>query len=254
MYNSVHLDMRDQHMHRFLWRDYEDRKPDIWCITRVNLGDRPAGTIAIVAKDSTARMFSHINKEAADVIIYSTYTDDIVNSVDNFHHALDLARDIENILAKGGFSVKGWTFGGDGVPDDKRNQSKQEVLGISYESKDDTVFFPARINFSPKKRNVFTGPNLKGEDIPSQVPQPLTRRLVLQQVMAVYDPLGFFSPFLLQAKLLLRDTWKLQLGWDDPLPTSMWGCWTQFFSQLIEASAIQYPRCLTPEGQWGSQS
>ena len=247
MYNSVLLSLEDQHTHRFLWRNCEDRKPDVWCITRVNLGDRPAGTIAIVAKDNTARMFAHINPEAADVIIYCTYTDDVINSVKTFGHAQGLARDIETILNKGGFSIKGWTFGGHGVPREELNQEKQEVLGASYEASSDSLFFPARINFSPKKRNVFTEPNLTAEDIPAKVPTSLTRRLVLQQVMAVYDPLGLLAPFLLEAKLLLRQTWELKLDWDTSLPQSMWGCWLQFFSKLFAASNIQFPRCLTPE-------
>ena len=252
MYNSVHLSIEDQHTHRFLWRNCEDRVPDQYCITRVSLGDRPSGTIAVVAKDLTARMFAHINKEAADILINSTYVDDIVNSVQGVNHAISLAKDIETILAKGGFSLKGWTFGGAGVTDNLRNQVKYEVLGISYDSKEDTLFFPGRINFSPKKRNVFTGPDLKPEDIPSKVPLQLTRRLVLQQVMAVYDPLGILSPFLLKAKILLRETWELKLGWDQPLPEQMRESWTKFFSLLVGASEIHFPRCLTPKEAVGS--
>ncbi|KAJ8405598.1 hypothetical protein AAFF_G00315780 [Aldrovandia affinis] len=46
MYNSVWLKNREIHLHRFLWRD--DPEEDIWeyAITRVNIGDRPAGCIA----------------------------------------------------------------------------------------------------------------------------------------------------------------------------------------------------------------
>ena len=48
-YNSVRLEKLEQHTHRFLWRNLENRKPDIWTITRVNMGDKPAGAIAIEA-------------------------------------------------------------------------------------------------------------------------------------------------------------------------------------------------------------
>ena len=107
MYNSVYLDEVGQHTHRFLWRDMElDCSPDIWCITRVNMGDKPAGSIAIEAKDRTADMFRQINPPAADFIVQSSYVDDLVDSFANEQEARCVADDSEKILAKGGFKVK----------------------------------------------------------------------------------------------------------------------------------------------------
>ena len=122
---------------------------------------------------------------------------------------------------------------------------------FSYCSLDDSTFFPAHINFSPKKRNVFTGPNLTLEDIPAKVPTKLTRRLVLQQTMAIFDPLGILSPFVLQAKLLLRATWELKLDWDEQLSDDLRDEWVIFFRHLLEASTMRYPRCLMPNNPEG---
>ena len=97
--------------------------------------------------------------------------------------------------------MKGWVFGGPGVPEERTAQDKDEVLGLRYSAVDDTLHFPLKINFSAKKQKVFTEPDLLPSDIPAKIPLMLTRRLVLQQVMAVYDPLGFLSPFVLEAKL-----------------------------------------------------
>ena len=246
MYNSVHLAPEDQHCHRFLWRNCEERKPDTWVITRVNLGDRPAGTIAIVAKNETAKMFKEINEEAAEIIINQCYTDDIINSGPTFEGCLSLSTDIEKILEKGGFSVKGWVFGGPGVPERMTAQDKNEVLGMTYSAAQDTLHFPTKLNFSAKKQKVFTEPDLSPDDIPGKIPLNLTRRIVLQQVMGVYDPLGFLSPFILEAKLFLRETWELKLGWDEPLPQSMWDRWVQWFTKLVTAGELQFDRCLSP--------
>ena len=50
MYNSVRITLFDQHCHRFLWRNMNfDLRPDTYVITRVNMGDRPSGTIASLA-------------------------------------------------------------------------------------------------------------------------------------------------------------------------------------------------------------
>ena len=49
IYNSVWLEQQEMHLHRFVWRDSEDKKMDEYAITRVNMGDKPAGCIAQLA-------------------------------------------------------------------------------------------------------------------------------------------------------------------------------------------------------------
>ena len=255
MYNTVHLEELEQHMHRFLWRECDStRRPDIWVITRVNLGDRPSGTIAIAAKNNTAHMFSDICPEAAQMLVYCTYTDDVINSVrGGYAHASFLAEKASEILGKGEFKVKAWYFAGPEVPDANRLKGERTVLGITYNADADSIVFPAKLNFSPRRRNVPTGPNMQYEEILSAgLPVPLTRRIVLGQVMAIYDPLGLLAPFVLQAKLLLRKTWQLKLEWDEPVGDELQYEWRRFFTNLFDAEKINFPRCLTPENAVGN--
>ena len=57
MYNSIHIPLNDQHCHRFLWRNLNvDKFPETYVITRVNMGDRPSGSIACAALRKTAEM------------------------------------------------------------------------------------------------------------------------------------------------------------------------------------------------------
>ena len=46
-----------------------------------------------------------------------------------------------------------------------------------------------KLNFSPKKRGVIPGQNLTQDQLPSAIPNVLTRRIVLEQTMKTYDPL-----------------------------------------------------------------
>ena len=48
--------------------------------------------------------------------------------------------------------------------------------------------------------------------------RPPTRRGLLSVVSSVYDPLGFISPFLLSAKIILQDLCRRKLKWDDVIP------------------------------------
>ena len=45
--------------------------------------------------------------------------------------------------------------------------------------------------------------------------RPPSRRGILSVVSSIYDPLGFASPCILQAKILLQDLCKKKLQWDD---------------------------------------
>ena len=56
MYNSIHFNPTEQHCNRFLRRDLKSREQDIYAITRVNMGDRPAASISTEAIDMTADM------------------------------------------------------------------------------------------------------------------------------------------------------------------------------------------------------
>ena len=64
--------------------------------------------------------------------------------------------------------------------------------------------------------------------------------------MGIYDPLGLVSPFTLQAKIYLRETWQLKLDWDDPLPACLHKKWIKFFTDMFLLETLQYPRCLRP--------
>ena len=83
-------------------------------------------------------------------------------------------------------------------------------------------------------------------DLPEALPDVLTKRIVLQQVMKIYDPLGLVSPFTLVGKIYLRETWARNLGWDDQLPLDLRAKWVKFFISLFALEKLKFPRCLRP--------
>ena len=53
---------------------------------------------------------------------------------------------------------------------------------------------------------------------PIQKREVVTKRDILQQSSKVYDPLGFFSPVTIRAKILLQEIWLQKYDCDTPLP------------------------------------
>ena len=133
----------------------------------------------------------------------------------------------------------------------KGSDENLRVLGVGWRPKEDVIVFEVVLNFSKKRRGVRTGPNLMLTDLPQALPDILTKQIVLQQVMKIYDPLGLVSPFTLIGKIYLRETWARNLGWDDQLPVDLRAKWIKFFISLFELEKLNLPRCLRPPNAVG---
>ena len=90
----------------------------------------------------------------------------------------------------------------------KGTESSVRVLGLAWDPEKDFILYEVTLNFSKKRRGVRTGPDLNVTDLPKALPEFLTKRTVLEQVMKIYDPLGLVCPFTLLAKVYLREVWS----------------------------------------------
>ena len=63
-----------------------------------------------------------------------------------------------------------------------------------------------------------------------------TKRTIASTVARCFDVMGWFSPALLPAKLLIQEAWIQQFPWDDPLPDHLQQCWSAW---LQDAPALQ---------------
>ena len=68
---------------------------------------------------------------------------------------------------------------------------------------------------------------------------PLTKRGLLADFAAIFDPLGILAPYSLVAKQLFQSTWKMNLKWDDPLPPDLVDAW---MSWRAAAPSVSIPR------------
>lgn len=257
MYNSVLLSLEDQMVHLFLWRSDASQKPDVYAVCVVNIGDRPAGAIATECAYMTADMYSKEFPLAAATIKESSYVDDVVDSVNGIQNAKRLASEVSYIYEKANMHIKEWIFSGDTVKEEESvpigtECDKSRVLGVLWKPGSDVLTFEVKINFSEKKRKIRTGPDVLRADLEHQLPIILTRRIVMAQVMTIFDPQGLIAPVTITARFLLRKTWSLKIGWDDDLGSDLRNEWLEFFKRLYDVSNLTFRRCLRPEGVIGN--
>ena len=107
------------------------------------------------------------------------------------------------------------------ITDDKYPVVK--TLGVAWERKEDILTLPA---------------SRVSSDL------PLTKRNVLRTIAAVFDPLGFVSPFVMVAKVIFQELWARGYDWDDTIEDEIAIRISAWFEQLHDVATIHMPRCL----------
>ena len=264
MYNSVFLEDKEVYLHRFLWPRESTGEIETYAILRVNIGDRPAACLTMLATRLNAQLpeFSDMHKPV-DTILRSMYVDDILDSVDCSTELETLKSDVEHILARGGFKIKMWLTSGIKPPDKaavislpnalKGNEST--ALGFGYNVEEDILYVRSSINFSRNIQKMQTGPDLKEDEIESNLPMVLSKRIVLRQLMGIFDPSGFISPFRMREAILFRKTWQRTLNekgkfadWDFPISQDLCKEWLEFFKDATRVPDVEFPRSLKAAG------
>ena len=241
MYHRVLIPEQDQHVHRYVWRNFEtNREPDVYVKTVLTFGDKPAPAMAQIALHKTAQESQQSHPEAAKAIVANSYMDDICDSVDTVEDARKQTDDIDTVLQKGGFKVKGWTSN---KVLKEQSQSKEanemrvfqgeaeeKLLGSVWNTETDTFSF-----------------NVKADLLkPTMLKPQLTKRMVLSRIARIYDPIGFATALVIRAKIGMQQLWEMGYDWDQDLPPEICQKWIELFKELQELNGVTFPRCLTP--------
>ncbi|XP_053732091.1 uncharacterized protein LOC128765391 [Synchiropus splendidus] len=179
--------------------------------------------------------------EAVEAILNNFYVDDCLSTVSSDEHAVTLAKNLRNLCLSGGFHLSKWTSNSrallTSIPEEDRVSGIQDLdlnkdqlpteraLGVQWCTNSDA--FKLKIEVQQK---------------------PCTRRGILLVVSSAYDPLGFLAPFVLPAKLLLRELCKDKKAWDDEVSEEQAKRWNKWLSGLQKMSSFCVSRCIKPAG------
>ena len=114
MYPSVDLREEDWCFQRYWWHERlaMDEPPEEKIITKCIYGVKPSGNIAEKAIRLTAEHSRKEFPDVYDVIRHDTYMDDIISGCPSVEEVHKLADDMDIVLGRGGFILKGWTITG----------------------------------------------------------------------------------------------------------------------------------------------
>lgn len=114
-----------------------------------------------------------------------------------------------------------------------RDDETNTVLGLKWSNHSDTLSYC-------------------GLDLDSSFEVAYTKRTVLSLIAEVFDPCGFISPFIMYAKILFQDIWKLGVSWDDKLPYDLEVKFKKWINSTNYLSSLVISRCYFNNVPWKS--
>lgn len=234
MFRQIKVHQDHWAFQRVLWLD-PVKGPLIFELSTVTYGLVCAPYIAL-------RVFQQLVEDegskyplAVSILTKGRYVDDIFGGADSIEEAHACMNHLDRLCTAGGFSLKKWMsnepsvlqhipvenqISGGTIEIDKNMVI--HTLGLSWQPNSDTFSFTTKIT----------------------VTEVTTKRIILSNVAKLFDPLGFLSPIIITAKILIQELWSIKLGWDDPLPKQMTEKWHQFVYNLQSLDMIAIPRWL----------
>ncbi len=238
MFLQVAVPVEDQPSLRFLWREDPSNEVEIYQYTRHIFGAKDSPTCANYALQRTALDNRSDFPDASVAVQQKFYMDDYLDSVESSEKALKRARDLIDLLKRGGFKPTKFVsnapevlsqleseIGDNGVVPATEEVSREcHVLGLKWNTADDTL--------------------VVSRGLDKVIDKPLTQRVILSLVSSIFDPIGLVAPFTVKARLILKEVWRLHgQKWDDELPEAINLKFSEWCNDLPKLTSFAIPRC-----------
>ena len=241
MFFQVRVIEKDQPSLRFLWRGpNRDRPPDVYQMQAMIFGAKSSPTSANYCLKKTAiDNKATCIEEAVSTVLRDFYMDDLLKSLPSEDEAAQLALQLIELLSRGGFRLTKFMS-------NSRNVLAQLPLKDILGSPGISQPFDLDLDSLPVERALGVLWNVEQDTLEIKVvPKQLapTKRGILKQTSTIFDPLGLVAPFVLRAKLILQELWRLGFDWDKPISGPLLDAWEAWKAELPLLATLSVPRC-----------
>jgi hypothetical protein len=223
MYRAICLAEEDCKYQHILWRlnplcpisEYELKRLTFGISSSPFIAQR---TLQQLVEDEGSRF-----PLAVQALTSSCYVDDIVSGAASEDQALQLHKELNQLLQLGGFELHKWSSSSTkvlkSIPTFPTHHTERvhplgstsplKVLGLEWDPSSDCFKYSI-----------------------TSLDKTPTKRTVLSQVARIYDVNGYISPVVFTFKHLLQQIWMEQLDWDDSLPMELQIKWTKLTQEI----------------------
>lgn len=234
---EVHPSFRD--LQCIVWQKKGEPGPKFYKLNTVTYGTRPAPYLANRVIKAVIEDHGSEYPLAVEPLDKCTYVDDTIFGADEKAEAREIRDQVETALKRGCLELRKWssncedllpaiTEGQDEFYIEPDSNSSSKVLGLVWSTKTDEFSF-------------------KVAEIDNSV---ITKRTILSNIAKLFDPLGWLSPFVVRAKILMQSLWLVKAGWDDSdLPEQTQTEWIELCEEMQQLSKLTIPRFVGPGPQ-----
>jgi hypothetical protein len=237
MFPQIRLAKEDKPYFRFLWRENDGMKLEMYQHERYPFGISVAPFVAQKVVLTTAA--AHVDELplAAKALQQSRYVDDVVVSVDSDQEGLQMLKELISLFDKCGMTFTKIMSNSKKIlsavkQEDRANKcdldklpSETNVFGLAWNVEDDLIGTKA-----VKKMKV------------------VTKRDFLAQMASVYDTLGLVGPYVLKAKAILQKIWIAGGNWNSKIEQPLAAQVQEWVDDIAVLPKIRVPRNVKLDG------
>jgi hypothetical protein len=242
MFHQFKIAPEDTKYQRFIWRNgNQSREPDIYehqCVT-FGFSEAPFKTIATIDRHVDKSIMEY--PDTVDAIKDDIFVDDVLQAKEDVDSAYEFIEEAKTILEKGSLHLYKFVSNSKELlarlnPEER---GSNEVLMLSEHSSndDDESTSTLGLQYNPKEDTF----EFKGYQVLNDGAPP-TKRRITSKMARLWDPLGFLGPFIIRAKLAVRNCWLSKVEWDDDPSEEIKASWYKWLQELDELNNLQIPR------------
>lgn len=153
------------------------------------------------------------------------YVGNLVTGCHTVSEACDFYNESKDLFKRVSMNLREWATNSkelrEYIPEcDLHKHSKLSVLGVTWHTDSDVVTI----------------------SVPNMNNQATSKREVLKRIASLFDPLGYFSPITVKAKIFLQNLWFDKLGWDERLSPKRQEEWDTIAEDLRKIHQLHMPR------------
>ncbi|XP_032690669.1 uncharacterized protein LOC116853640 [Odontomachus brunneus] len=193
MYRQIAAHPEDQSLQRILWRPAPTGPVHVYQLSTVTYGTACAPFLALRVLQQLAQDEGSRFPQAADLLVSSTYVDDVLAGAATLDEALLLQREIVSLLRTGGFALRKWAANNPAVLEPVPENCRLPLVPLRDHADLGTPVLG--VQWLPE--DAFGYGDALG------LPSSNTKRSILSTISRVFNPLGWISPLATVTELRL---------------------------------------------------
>ncbi|XP_055918584.1 uncharacterized protein LOC129950686 [Eupeodes corollae] len=233
MYRQILVSFPDRYYQLIMWREQKTAPIQFYKMNTVTFGTASAPYLAIKVLTKVAEDEEENFPVGANVVRKDMYVDDLISGADSLEEARKKRDEARQLLASAGFNLRKWTSNVKELIEDIPVQDRELDFELPFNSADHVKTLG--IKWYPKD-DCFSYQNLQPPT------EATTKRSMLSTIAKLFDPMGWISPCIITAKLMMQRLWDLGYDWDEQISTTLMKDWDTFLRELPLIERLRIPR------------